>query len=768
MKQLAAKPQATFLGALQNLGRGLYERTARFALYNGARSTATTRQGGRVGTNPNSTYASLQRVGMQFTAEMVAKNSAIGAAYLSQRQNYCSSMMIYCPSTGDTGLDKEIKQYLHGYDGSGGVCATMGVDCSMQDAFMRTADQELPVRGDAGMIWWEDASGDLRLIEFSADQIGEIYNFSTPRKCGLTKDANGNIVETAGQNDCIYFAGRYMRGADAVAYKIYERTNTFYANPVIYDAADVLFFKDPASFRGLRGVTIFANALEHMQKGEDMLQAALSAAQRQARTAGFVFNQNGQPDEGNYETANYADGTVKYFEREPGSPNIEYFYNGDSASFVSPDSPGPELIQGVGCSDERVAIALRVNYATLIACDRVGGAPSRLEVEKTDKEWQRIQTMIHKPKLRRIADVKLMEAVRKKIIVPPRGMTSDQFKQGRWMLPISASVDAFYDAEENVKMVRSGMEAPQDVIAETNRDWEDILNKQETWAVGVAKRVENANRRLVADGYKPVVTPADIAQVSDNPQQAANAESITQGKPASGEDTAKMAEWDESKHPRGQSENKGEFGPGGGGKSTSATIEKQKPKTSTPKCDDRCQKAKHSAVRVDAATQRKADEVEHSAAKSLGGISFKDSEPVDVVVGGKDNAIEHGIEFKHVSLGANDKLTMNTYAQIRKINWEKQNKATFHTLVYDDRNGEDKRVIYYRRGVAGSARLGTMYKCKDINEAKRLMAMNERQLPEGAQRTDGKLRVGRWKDFQDKDGKGFRNIKTGEVFRAKK
>jgi hypothetical protein len=61
-----------------------------------------------------------------------------------------------------------------------------------------------------------------------------------------------------------------------------------------------------------------------------------------------------------------------------------------------------------------------------------------------------------------------------------------------------------------------------------------------------------------------------------------------------------------------------------------------------------------------------------------------------------------------------------------------------------------------------------MYKCKDVAEAQSLMAMDEKKLPDAAKRTDGKLRVGRWKPIQDEKGKGFRNIKTGETFYAKK
>jgi len=35
----------------------------------------------------------------------------------------------------------------------------------------------------------------------------------------------------------------------------------------------------------------------------------------------------------------------------------------------------------------------------------------------------------------------------------------------------------------------------------------------------------------VRQGYKPTVTAADVAQVSDNPQQAAQAENLLGGKP---------------------------------------------------------------------------------------------------------------------------------------------------------------------------------------------------------------------------------------------
>lgn len=528
--------KATLFGAIRNIGQGIYNRTAKFASYRAASPTATTRVGGRMGANMNSTISQMQRVGMNWTAEDVTKNCSLGEAYLGIRANYCSSVMKWIPATGDLGLDKAITEYLYGDDGFGGVFATMGVDCSMQDAFSRTADRETPVRGDAGLIIWRDACDNIRLIEFSADQLGEIYNFTDRKVCGLAwDDRKGCIVETSG-SDCVYLSGRYFKGADCVAYKIYERTNAWYANPKIYPASDVIYFRDPASYRGVRGVTKFAVAILHMEKGEQLFQIGMDAAQRQAKTAMAVYNQNGAPDEATYESDLLIGGQTRFIERLPNAPIVEYFYNGDTVENMSADSPGPELIQGVETSDERVALALWMNYAFLVGATKVGGAPSRLEVEKANKELVRVQSMLHRPKFKRIKDITLLDAARKRLLPLHRDLL-----RGSLMLPISATVDAFYDGKESIDMKREGLRSPQEIIAETNRNSEDVSKQCQQWAIRIAKLTQDANKILKQDGYKETITDDDIASNTDNPLQGAEALQLAQGKPALGDNPQSKA-----------------------------------------------------------------------------------------------------------------------------------------------------------------------------------------------------------------------------------
>ena len=196
-------------------------------------------------------------------------------------------------------------------------------------------------------------------------------------------------------------------------------------------------------------------------------------------------------------------------------------------------------------------------------------------------------------------------------------------------------------------------------------------------------------------------------------------------------------------------------GKGSGQKKSTATRTKAKPLSA------KAARAKGSAKLTDRAVQQEADNAERAMAKDIGGASFKNSEPVDIVVTGKSGAIEHGIEHKYMHDNANSKITMNKYAQVRKAVWEQSNQATFHTVV-ETPKGE----VFYRRGV-GSFRVGGMHKVEGGKSGlKKLLATKDNDLPSGAQRTDAAIRQGKWKEM--KTGRGYVNSKTGEEVYPKK
>lgn len=159
---------------------------------------------------------------------------------------------------------------------------------------------------------------------------------------------------------------------------------------------------------------------------------------------------------------------------------------------------------------------------------------------------------------------------------------------------------------------------------------------------------------------------------------------------------------------------------------------------------DKALRAQGSAKRVDKTIQRYAEEHNEPAfAKALGGLSFKDNEPVDIVVGDASGRIKHGVELKTMVDNGNNKITMKQSAMQRKAKWEKANRATFHTVVFDDtavfnangpgKHDVSKRRIFYRRGF-GSFRVGTMHEVKSMKELKQLMDTPNKKLPDAAKR----------------------------------
>lgn len=337
-----------------------------------------------------------------------------------------------------------------------------------------------------------------------------------------------------------------------------------------------------------------------------------------------------------------------------------------------------------------------------------------------------------------------------------------------WQLPTWSYIEPVADAEGDTAQLRNALTSPRRMHAARGKDWETIAEEIIDDNVYAITRAQAKADEVSAKFPKapplswrdliPLPMPEGQTLAMQDPNAVAAQEAAASGGPkpeAKKKDDPRAAKkFDESKIKR---DDDGKFGSGGGGSKKSGS----KTRTTAKPMSDKAKRAKEAHVMVDRAVQQEADVAERAMAKSIKGVSFKNSEPVDIVVGGADGTIEHGIEHKYMFANANAKITMNKYAQVRKIEWEKKNKATFHTVV-ESKEGD----IYYRRGV-GSFRVGGMHKVEGgKKELAKLLKITDDKLPSGAQRTDTALREGTWKPA--KDGRGYVNSKTGEVVRPKK
>lgn len=335
-----------------------------------------------------------------------------------------------------------------------------------------------------------------------------------------------------------------------------------------------------------------------------------------------------------------------------------------------------------------------------------------------------------------------------------------------WNLPTWSYIEPVADAQGDAEQLKNALTSPRRLHAARGKDWTDIVDESvEDNSYAIQNAATMAAKINAAFPESPQVSwrdlialpmPAGTTMAMQDPAAVAVQENAAEKKDDKKKPQAKQKpkaeKFNEQDHPR---QDDGKFGIGGGSSKTA------KPRTTQKTMSDRVQRAKDAHVMVDRTIQQEADAAERTMAKNIKGVSFKNSEPVDVVVGGKEGAIEHGIEHKYMFANTNAKITMNKYTQVRKLEWEKKNKATFHTVV-ESKNGD----LFYRRGV-GSFRVGGMHKITGgHNELTKLLNTPDDKLPAGAKRSDSSLREGTWKPA--KDGRGYVNSKTGETVRPKK
>ena len=115
-------------------------------------------------------------------------------------------------------------------------------------------------------------------------------------------------------------------------------------------------------------------------------------------------------------------------------------------------------------------------------------------------------------------------------------------------------------------------------------------------------------------------------------------------------------------------------------------------------------------------------------AKMVKGVGLDDNEPMDVITMLDDKV--HGIEVKTFVDNKASKVTMSKSALKNKTRWRRENKATMHTVIVDDRDQFTPDLysghrLYYKRGV-GSFRLSTAIKVKDAKHLRELMLSKKR------------------------------------------
>lgn len=478
-------------GGLRQMVQGMGLKLAKWAGFNGANPGTVQAPATRLGTNPNSTFANWQRVRLSLEGENAVKNTSFAINYVQKRMMYCSARIKYAPDTGDSALDEAVSAYLKDQ------FKRMGVNCSMEDAYSRVSDVFLPQSGDAMLQWYRDVDG-LRLLEITADRIGEQYIFGNPKMI----------------DGCTYVSGVFLDGPDAVAYRIYDRAyDTVYVNPHKVGAWDCIFFKDDFT-GGVRGVSKFAAALEDINSRYQIFKATKDTMQQQSKIAAISSNNSGAPADFEYQQQNNLDGSIQYVESFADGAVVKYQFNGDSYQVLKAEHPTPAFIGGLKYADASSALATGFPYEFLFSATDAGGAPTRAALEVAGKEIVRLRERVHRPRLDMISYVVIMDAVERGKLPARANIT-----RGEWMFGTLPSVDAYRDSKADIDAILAGIESRDDVILRNGGPgFEKVARRNQQEAIKIAKLAQDANRIMKADGYEPTIQQSSIASDSKNPQ----------------------------------------------------------------------------------------------------------------------------------------------------------------------------------------------------------------------------------------------------------
>jgi capsid protein len=758
--------------------------------YDGARAT-TKRAQAPAQIAPNS--FSVQRDRLQLLREATdLENNFAPAKTLNRKYAMYVAPQGYHAQTGDSQLDTDVEHYLN-------QIWFPNADVAGRADFFRLLEFGVIGMNRGGDYGWAYMRPGFE-EGMSIDDAAQLPFAIQP----VESDRIGGVYQNVVSED--YVSGIII-GEDGakVGYRVFRRGMAAgqYMDPVDVPASQFVHYLDPMLVDMYRGVSKLDAACANLRDLYEMID--LTKGKAKLAAALTVFTNSIGATAGTGAMDGYAsqvfDNQQSGLQQDILYGQINHLTAGSEIKFPSNESPGTSDQYLMTMLLKLVAMSYNLPFSFALDATALGGVSSRLESEQAKAEFERGQKVLA-PHAHRIKNAALIDAIGKGYFP---ASVANKIGRGRWSYRPHPQPDIGKEANAAMNLYQNGLLNPMQYWTDDAQDPENVAKDMVRWAVikrqaaqregftveevfgsGPAKPTNisqsettttDENGQPVAKAFKQTPAEAERAAVirelvdllkaklpTDQAIAAAykiydagktRAQLVAEVK-ANLKDNSHSAErhfetWDESKHPRADD---GQFGDGPGdsskGKQEKASKAETKstrppPAKATPKCDERCQRAKAAHVMVDKSIQRYAEEHnEPKVAKALGGVSFPNGEPIDIAIPGPDGVVKHGVELKTMVANSNGKITMKGDAIARKKSWERKNKAQIHTIVIDDsqvmnakgegKHDESKRKIYYASGY-GSFRIGSLHEVKGgWDEVKGLMNTPYKKLPTAAKK----------------------------------
>ena len=419
--------------------------------------------------SPNSFDVQRDRLQLMREAEDMERNFA-PAKMLNRKFASYVTPNSYHAQTGDTGLDKEIEEYLI-------EDAFLNCDITRRYDFYRMLEFAVlgcNRGGDYGFAFQRPGSHP----DMSEDELVQLPF----RIQAIEPDRIGGIYQNVVSND--YVSGLNIGEHGQIdSFRVFHRsmtTNT-YDNPIDVPAADFVHLTDPMRIDQYRGVSILATAIQNLRDLYEMIDFVKGKAKLASALTVFT-NSNGALAGSSAMDAyatNLFPGDATGLQQDIQFGQINHLAAGTDIKFPASSSPSSEEQWLMTQLLKFVAMSYDLPYSFALDASALGGVSSRLESEMAKATFERFQLVLA-PHANRIKNAMLFDATAKGIF--PASKLSI-IHRGRWGYRPHPQPDLGREASAAVNLYQNGLLDPMKHWVDNGQDPESVATSMARWAL---------------------------------------------------------------------------------------------------------------------------------------------------------------------------------------------------------------------------------------------------------------------------------------------
>ena len=432
--------------------------------------------------SPNSFEVQRDRLQLMREAEDMERNFA-PAKMLNRKFASYVTPNSYHAQTGDTGLDKEIEEYLI-------EDAFLNCDITRRYDFYRMLEFAVlgcNRGGDYGFAFQRPGSHP----DMSEDELVQLPF----RIQAIEPDRIGGIYQNVVSND--YVSGLNIGEHGQIdSFRVFHRsmTTNAYDNPIDVPAADFVHLTDPMRIDQYRGVSILATAIQNLRDLYEMIDFVKGKAKLASALTVFT-NSNGALAGSSAMDAyatNLFPGDATGLQQDIQFGQINHLAAGTDIKFPASSSPSSEEQWLMTQLLKFVAMSYDLPYSFALDASALGGVSSRLESEMAKATFERFQLVLA-PHANRIKNAMLFDATAKGIF--PASKLSI-IHRGRWGYRPHPQPDLGREANAAVNLYQNGLLDPMKHWVDNGQDPESVATSMARWALIKKATAEKAGLEI--------------------------------------------------------------------------------------------------------------------------------------------------------------------------------------------------------------------------------------------------------------------------------